>query len=313
MKTVFSSNSQLSHVWAQQKQVSGKTKNMFFSGTKIYSYGMHYLAAEIHVKGKNKLALINSHRYSNTTSKHLSDIRSALRDIVPCVETKTPGDLKLARAELDEIAKNGINEVLKRSKITSQDEIESAMQYGLMYNYVEANRLRTFLGMKGIVPKKSDIAKARKHLEKRLARYKELNTPEMIEKKRIETEKRAKKQELKKLEALQESVNKFRLGERVNLSELSYDLLRVQGDSVVTSRGAQVPLNSAIALLKRIKQGGKIRGEIVGDFTAESILAVESDKIVKIGCHKIKLSEAESVLGVYIAKFPEFSYTKGAL
>jgi len=88
MKKVFSSHAQLAHVWVQQTQSKGRSSNMFFEGTRIYSYGFHYCAARIHtVKGK-RFALVRSDAYSHSTAKHLCRIRGALNNLMPffCVE-----------------------------------------------------------------------------------------------------------------------------------------------------------------------------------------------------------------------------------
>lgn len=70
-KQVFSSNSQLAHVWAQQTQDTGRANNTFFQGRSIYSYGHHYVSGMIHkAKSGKAFALINSTRYSNSTCKH---------------------------------------------------------------------------------------------------------------------------------------------------------------------------------------------------------------------------------------------------
>ena len=75
MKTVFS-NSDLVHTFAQQSQEEGRTSNggMFFYGTKIYSYGYHYLLGEFL---DSKTILINDRGYSSSTGKHIGMLRSA--------------------------------------------------------------------------------------------------------------------------------------------------------------------------------------------------------------------------------------------
>lgn len=77
MKTVFSSNSELAHVWAKQSQFEGRANNMFFKRDEIYSYGYHYMIAKI-IPEKNA-CFINSMGYSNSTSKHTSNVASATR------------------------------------------------------------------------------------------------------------------------------------------------------------------------------------------------------------------------------------------
>ena len=62
------SNKTLAKLWATQARESGKGSNFFFEGTKLYSYGYHFLVAEI-VDGK---AVFNPARYSQSTTRHQS-------------------------------------------------------------------------------------------------------------------------------------------------------------------------------------------------------------------------------------------------
>jgi hypothetical protein len=77
-KTVFD-NSMLGHVWAQQKQHTGRSNNgnMFFEGKVLYSYGSHFALGYIMTGGL--VALLNSDSYSITTSKHKSYAARAVR------------------------------------------------------------------------------------------------------------------------------------------------------------------------------------------------------------------------------------------
>lgn len=77
MKTVFQSNSELAHVWANQSQSHGKANSMFFNYNTAYSYGFHYMAGELLTLKGEKICILNSMRYSVTTSKHVNELRSA--------------------------------------------------------------------------------------------------------------------------------------------------------------------------------------------------------------------------------------------
>lgn len=79
MKTVFT-HAQCAHVWAQQSQPNGKTsaKRIFFEGATIYSYGYHFAMATFL---RPDLVLINSDRYSVSTSKHQGYVYSAVNHI----------------------------------------------------------------------------------------------------------------------------------------------------------------------------------------------------------------------------------------
>jgi hypothetical protein len=84
MKTVFSSNLELSKVWANQTQQIGRASNMFFDGEIIYSYGHHYQIAHfIDAPNGQKVCFINSNGFSNSTAKHTNHVwRSIPKDIL---------------------------------------------------------------------------------------------------------------------------------------------------------------------------------------------------------------------------------------
>ena len=77
MKKVFSSTSEVCHVFAQRSQSEGEAGNVFFYGDKIYSYGYHYLLAEFHEVNGKAIVLINNRGYSNSTAKHINRIIGA--------------------------------------------------------------------------------------------------------------------------------------------------------------------------------------------------------------------------------------------
>jgi len=74
MKTVYTNSSDLIHLFAQQDQNNARCSNVFFEGTKIYSYGYHYLLGEFL---DNNAILINDSGYSSTTSKHIYKLKYA--------------------------------------------------------------------------------------------------------------------------------------------------------------------------------------------------------------------------------------------
>lgn len=81
---------------------------------------------------------------------------------------------------------------------------------------------------------------------------------------------------------------------------LEYALLRVRGETVETSQGADVPLSHALRLLNLIEKKQVRKGERVGHYTLESVESLKDvPPVVTIGCHKILLSEAQTVLAPY--------------
>lgn len=83
MKTVFDS-AQCAHVWAQQRQPSGRNArgSLFFDGPTSYSYGSHFPLATFTGRTDpatgRQLVLFNSTSYSSSTAKHQRHVRHAL-------------------------------------------------------------------------------------------------------------------------------------------------------------------------------------------------------------------------------------------
>lgn len=84
-KTVFS-NAMVAHVWAQQTQDEGRSNNgnFYFSGRTIYSYGSHFPIATFTVARGRQCVLFTTRGYSKTTNgKHIPAVRRALPSGVP--------------------------------------------------------------------------------------------------------------------------------------------------------------------------------------------------------------------------------------
>lgn len=81
MKTVFTSQSEVAHLWAHQLQDYGRYAhgNFYFSDNTIYSYGSHYPCGEIATNRRGERAyMLNSKMVSNTTSKHMGYVIGAI-------------------------------------------------------------------------------------------------------------------------------------------------------------------------------------------------------------------------------------------
>lgn len=288
MKTVFT-NSQLCHVFAQQTQETGRGSNLFFEGDTMYSYGHHYKACVIHTKKGKQLALVNSDNYSISTAKHLGYIRSALHQKVEYVHVPFPSSLtaseNVTKLEAD------LEEAYSRSEKVRKVTNASDASYLIDHIKAQLKKLNTYLTFIGRKPRKLDVKRIdgiKKHFKARFKRYQELNTPEAIALREV---KRIKDQEVKQAEA----IKSFREGKNVNLM-LTHDLLRLDGDTVVTSRGARVPLEEAKKALNLFLNTNKLAGQKVGNFKVDSIIQSGDETVFKIGCHKVTLKEALSVI-----------------
>ena len=80
MKTVFSSHSEVAHVWASQSQQHGTAGNISFNGASILSYHWWEMATLYTDKTGKQYCFIRNWSYSNSTSKHLLHVRRAVPD-----------------------------------------------------------------------------------------------------------------------------------------------------------------------------------------------------------------------------------------
>lgn len=295
MKRVFSSNSQLCHVFVNQSQSEGRANNIFFRYNRIYSYGTHFLAGVIHTNKLRKILITNSKRYSVSTARHLNDIGRASYGLMPQVESSNPECLNTTLKELTESYYNSFKYHLKRKKFVD-DSAKKWVKESIGYKLISLNQLRAFLGKKPLKFDNRRFKLVEQHIDARIKRNAELNTPEMIQRRNAERVKREARQAEKERLIQIENVNKFRNGEYVRLN-LNHELLRIRGDIVQTSRGAEVPLFHAKALLRMLLEGKNVVGRHIGSFTLNSIDNIEGDKVLSIGCHRILLSECINVLG----------------
>lgn len=297
IKKVFSDKKQCAHVWAQQTQQEGSCGNLFFYGTKIYSYGRHFTAGQIHTVNGWEFALVNSHRYSVSTGRHLSYVRAALRGLVPYFECSDPADYKKAVKELDAAVKTEIARALKIIKIEQKLSIEYSLE---RINFVqnEANDLRRLLGLAEKEVPKKDLEAVKTHLEFRLKRYRELNTPAMIAKREKIREQRKAAAAKKIQKDLADKIQEFRKGQIIPsiLRDLPFDILRVNGDTITTSRGAHVPLAHAKLLYRALKAGKDICGRHVGSFTVNEVTEYPDYTLICVGCRRLQLHEIKAVL-----------------
>lgn len=311
MRKVFSSHNEVCHVWANQSQVEGRCSgNIFFQGKDIYSYGHHYLAARIHeVKGK-KFALVRSDSYGPATSKHLCRIRGAVQGLMPYFGVTDVTDIKNAVKELDAEAQGTIAAQLKRVKITDKSDIKYSFER-ILHAFQKANELRLLLGRVEVWPTEKQNKEVQSHLDARLKRYRELNTPEMLaEREKVKIQQGIKDRELQR-EKLAQAIEDFRTFKGSQYLPLKNELLRVKDNEVETSRGAKVPFDVAVKMYRAIKNGVNVIGATIGNFTINDVYPNETlsfgqsdserDTVVQIGCHRILLSEAARVLELAVA------------
>jgi len=268
MKTVFS-NRELTHVYAQQSQHYGRSANMFFEGTELYSYGRHYLLAEFI---DNETVLINDTGYSNTTSKHISLAISA---------TSHKRQFFITETDLNEVYNTITNHLQKLPKARVNKEY---------YLKVILNLFRSLNKYLEYTETKTKVSK--------LPKYKEVET--IVQ--RLETEKETILKEVAELnkrkaqrekEKQKEQIELWRNHEIRYLNKSAKSLLRLSLDKkqIETSGGVNIETKKAKVLYKLIEAGKDIRGFKLDYYTVIGI----QDNILKIGCHNIPLNEVETI------------------
>lgn len=280
MKTVYSSNSELTHVWANNPDptVFKKSGSMSCQFDRLYSYNT--CIAEL----IGDSVVFNSYSYSPTTFKHQSYARSAvhgLKEIYLDIPSYNLRSLVFTQNDFNElVVKNNQNWIAR------------------LLVRAETARL------------KRDIYLAEAHsIEQNLKQYAELVKLEYIpldldqfKELAVSVDKERKAQEkIRKAEKVIQQAGdlvRWRRGEDVR-SHFEITALRVKGDEIETTKGAKIPVDHAVRafpLLKRLHE----KDQSI-DLSSHSIKLgyytvnrVEKDNLI-VGCHSIPFSEIYSI------------------
>lgn len=305
IKRVFSSADQVIHLWANQTQSDARSANVFFEGCELYSYGRHYLLGLlVNYKGTT-VALVNDDRYSKTTSKHTCWTKSAVSHMPNFFMAGGRTDderVKLAVERAERELCEQLRDHFCARKFTSWGAewnrwvSKEDNTYHVREDIKTHNEFCAQLGFtkNQILPTVEFIEAYDAHIdfcvEREAARVAKFNSPDEIAKREAKA-KRA--QELALIKA-QVAIENWRAGGATveAVRALSPMLLRINGDEVETSRGARVPVDHALRLLRLVEARSARQGERVGHFTLDNM----NDETVTIGCHVISIAEARAVL-----------------
>jgi signal peptidase I len=277
MKTRFS-NSELSHVWAQQVQGYGKGSNMYFEGKVIYSYGRHFPIAEFK---PNNIVFFNKRGYSNSTAKHKNYVwRSIDRSIY------TVFDVVSFHSHIDNIT-SYVNE----TETAIQQASKSRKYVDLYLNRAIATINET---EKYISAMDFNISCLPSDVQDKLITF--LNDKDnLLSPEKLQALKEAEKvRKALKAEKQKGIIQEWRNFERDYLGrDIDKIILRVNGDYIESSLGAKALITEAKRLYKMLMKKKDIHGFKLGNYTAMFF----KGGILKIGCHHIQESEIN-----YIAK-----------
>lgn len=299
MRTKFT-NSELSHIWANQTQSHGKGSNMFFEHQTIYSYGYHFkLAQFVNNKDGQRCVLINLKGYSNTTSKHQSLVWRAIPQNVPFFKVVSFfNDIDAASTAHKENLTHYMNEAerlqglairankLKMGYISQlKNELGNFNQYCSFFDLDNLDKFSSAL---------NNLDDKQRKIVSWLVSY---ETSEEFTQWQNKQEKNKKKAEEKALIDAKEKIEAFRQFKISSIyANLGHYLLRYNKDSqmVETSGGVKIHGLIFIKAYNRLISGELKQGQHVGDFTFNGVDA----NIVSVGCHKIPMAEINNIVAV---------------
>jgi hypothetical protein len=274
MKKVFSSHSELAHVWANQLQYEGRASSMFFYGPVIYSYGYHYeIARYIETPNGQKVCFINSNGYSNSTAKHTRHVTHAIPDgipvfHVPFVRSGWSRDQSISVENLGGIVdvllvecSNYIFDQLK-ARTNSYPFNQAAGRYH------DIEQICELFGIP--VPARPENWETARIKSERLR-------DTAVERQTAKQQREIEKQK----ELLEKWLRHEYNGQLYNIPVH----LRVSTDGklVETTKGAKVNIEAALRLLAKLRSNTDVKGEKIDGFT----LIENTLDHVKIGCHTI--------------------------
>lgn len=324
MKTVFN-NRMCAHVWAQLKQPHGRSGSMRFDGTVLYSYAEPVAHIVAPTDSATNVVLFTSKNWSVTTSSHVSEARSASSQY-PQFEVP---DLLLGRfaiANNDEFWNPGheanvrhfqaryAKEFARLMRCTADSWAISNANAGASLKAISHDLLRYRDAFKlphidGECPWFGDALAVTARRDRLLNDPKRQAKREAsrVQREKAEARKAEKAEEQRRIridEAKARVADWLAGGNRLHLmyGDVAgpYALLRVKGDTVQSSMGAECPIGDAITAIRMARivvsrgQAWRRNGETLplGNFQVD-VIAV--DGAVRAGCHRILYSEIDRI------------------
>jgi hypothetical protein len=287
-------NSQVAHVWAQQRKPEGEGSNFYFSGDTIYSFGGHFPIARFTEQTVNESRVVLftiENGWGGYTGRHINFARNALSGldvcVIECLEPaarngshNSPRDL----SEDDRHARNLADYETRYTKALAS--AAKARTHGPLHiERAEKMRVTCLLYCEAFDINPPAWTAEEISFDKDAARER---VAQAIERKRAKMAK---------------SVSEWRAGEnRVFIDEYPDTLLRLSSNGlhVETSRGASVPVKDARNLWRMVSRAQRWNDPVnippskpfaVGDFELRNIRA---DGTCVVGCHTLTFEETRA-------------------
>jgi hypothetical protein len=292
MKTKYSSNSELAHIWANDPDpsISKSANSMSCRNGKLYSYNTVIAQIVTNHKGLDtfqagvETVVFNTGSFSNTTSKHQSLARGAARHYDAIY-------ISLPEWGLDSLvfSQNDFDRSIKeRSEKEAAALLVKASRSRLHASHYYAQALEIF-----------------ENLAKYAAFFNLVYTsPDLtaLQVQALEADKKQKELEkIRRAERIKEqaeALEQWRAGHDVR-NNFEVTALRIKNEEIQTTRGARIPLDHAIKFWGLIKSWHEKGVSYVKDHHSihlgnYSVNRFENG-ILTVGCHSIPYSEIESI------------------
>lgn len=295
-------NSDVAHRFFYDRQGSFNrwSMNVSYNNDKYWSYGTVIGKITQDINGNN-VFIISDNTFSNTTSKHIGELRAACPyyNIYRLPQHMGNNDFYINET-LETLKKN--LEYYSKAKLSQKPNRE-----GLTHYY---NMLENTLQLQDFKEQHKTIKKILKSYE---SLYNDVNNPEKLK-------------QLKELQAKREKQQKQKLQRELNKVFKNYDYLTIlkntydyynsifeselreklkkylnphndlsfvwfDNELVRTSQSIRVDKKEAIALLKLWEHGKLKHGMTISCYTVLEVM----DKYVKIGCHKIPVENLQAL------------------
>jgi hypothetical protein len=285
MKTRYSSNSELAHIWANDpdSSVYKSANSLSCHWGKLFSYSTCIGQIVTEPAGRDTV-IYNNASYSNSTSKHQNFMRGATRhyDVITLTIPKMNlSSLVYGQRDFDEIIREPSEKRAEALLVkASRARVNARFYYAdAIFIYENLEKYASFFKLEYQQPNLSEIQE--KAIEAhRLYKIKE---KEALERRIIEQA---------------EALEKWRLGLDVrNYFEVT--ALRIKDDEIQTTKGAKIPLDHAVKFWGLIKSWHEKGVSYVKDHHSihlgnYSVNRFENG-ILTVGCHSIPYSEIENI------------------
>jgi hypothetical protein len=285
----------VAHIWANQSQSDARNgrNTFYFTGATIFSYGGHFpIARHCTSKRGEKFVLFTERGYSSTTSGHKCRVQGACRhlkmvyahDVIPSDEAHED-NRKIWEGRIPEL----VGKIARAKANKAGYLVELERLIGNANEYSRLFGLRWRLKM----PKTLDLAEERRLCDE-IAVKEAARQAKRLEKYERERDAQRAEDAADRQAWLDGGDVHYPYSWR-GYAEIGAEL-RIKGDVIQTSWGAEVPLAHALKILPLLRSGREYKrnGHTIhlGHFALDEI---DAEGNIVAGCHKIKRTEIERV------------------